>query len=140
MRLILEGCDGTGKTTLSRQIAEENGLNLIKLNNHAKNDVENHLKMLKVDNYVMDRSFISEWVYESLGNDGDKLAFSTVELLIDYCKHLDIQIIVLRQPTDVLLERLKERGDEEDWLLENLEEIQERYDFIAEHFELEREV
>lgn len=68
--IIIEGCDKTGKTTLSKLIVEKLGYNYIKCSQPVKpafeeyNDLLNNLDKSK--NYVIDRFIYGEFVYGPL--------------------------------------------------------------------------
>lgn len=94
MIVILEGADGSGKTTLAKTLVNW-GYN--KLNVPAKEDVDAYSKYLVYGHdsqiFIADRSFISDLVYRSVDNkevgtlDFYQIALIlTTKIKIIYCK------------------------------------------------------
>lgn len=63
MRIVIEGIDGIGKTTLARQLASIHNLTLIHLTNETVNNAEMFDTLLHGDNWVMDRGMYGQFVY-----------------------------------------------------------------------------
>lgn len=88
MLIILEGIDGSGKTTLSKKLSEKYKLPVIKFS-YPKNDEEKnnmflqYLKILYNNNFklILDRSWISEIVYGNIMRDSCVLSDFQVEFL-----------------------------------------------------------
>lgn len=74
MRIILEGCDGTGKTTLAKFLSEKTGMKIVKLSQPKTDDpFQEHLELFDPespkyvgDNIILDRCWISECIYGPL--------------------------------------------------------------------------
>ena len=71
MRIILEGCDGTGKSTLAKFLAEKTGMKIVKLSQPKTDDpFQEYIELFDPespkyvgDNIILDRCWISEMVY-----------------------------------------------------------------------------
>jgi thymidylate kinase len=63
MRIILEGVDGIGKSTICKKLSEKFGMSIIHNRADTDNSVEYYAQLLTVPNLIQDRSYVSEEVY-----------------------------------------------------------------------------
>ena len=104
-KVIIEGPEGAGKSTLVNYIIENCGLtNIVHSNNLTKNDFEYHLGLLTSDNYaVYDRFNLGEIVYPTIFNEKPKMTL--------WPKEQEILEDILKQYIDLFPE--KEEHDDE---------------------------
>lgn len=108
MRIIIEGCDGTGKTTLVNGLAKEFNLGKIHISNKDPNDLDFYYQFLRKDDVIFDRNLIGEMIYPKIFNRPQKLKEYELDYLIAKAKELDIKIIVLTAAIDTINFRLKQ--------------------------------
>lgn len=69
VKIILEGCDGTGKSTLAKRLADIHQLKIVSFSYPKTEDEKKHMVemyedfLMNNDDCIMDRSWYSEMVY-----------------------------------------------------------------------------
>lgn len=92
MRLIIEGADGAGKSTLAKALGEHYGLRVIHLKGTDPMDYEFCHQLYRMNNVIFDRSFFSEKVYSKFYKLPSRLSeFETKKLFLEI---EDFQVIV----------------------------------------------
>jgi thymidylate kinase len=134
MRIIVEGADGTGKTTLVKELAKKYNLDSLNINRYDPNNFNFYLETLKKTNVIFDRHFIGEMIYPSIFNRKGNLKRKDFEWLLDYCKENDIKIIILYKEKNVLKKRQKLNEYPE--VLNNILKINEKFIEIAHNYEI----
>lgn len=128
MNIILEGCDGVGKSTLAEALAHRIGADVVHLTRYSPCDVKSCMSRI-VSNvpYVMDRSYISELVYSKVFNRACVLSEADVEdLRYNSALHNVLEIILVCDK-DELHRRLVERNNEGPEIMDNVLRIQDAY-------------
>lgn len=134
MRVILDGCDGIGKTTLANFLEKEKHLNIRHSTASTKNDLQYHVDLIKEDNIVCDRFNLDEIVYPIVYNRESKMTWHEQITLMNFCSDLSaIYIIFYASNFEDLKERLYTRGDTEQ-VLENAEKINILFIMLADIF------
>lgn len=128
--IIVEGIDGTGKTSLAERM-KESGFESYHLTYEEKSE-EGYLKMLNKNTatLILDRSFISELVYGPILRNTCKINLRQTKNIIQQYRKAGTKVIYLKSNK---LELLKRRGgDEEDIEMLNLyfEKLNSRYDMV----------
>lgn len=137
MKIILEGVDGAGKTTLAKILAEKYGLDIAHCTQHDAADYDFYRQTLRKENIIWDRHTIGELIYPKVFNRKQKLSSEDARLVMHYAKEENVKILVLTADMDVLLERLNSRQPEENPLImENLDYIDNQFKFFAKEFRL----
>lgn len=137
--VVIEGCDGTGKTTLARRLTGKHGFSFI----HATRTPDHldlttrYLHMLDTDSrLVMDRSFVSELVYGPLQRGRSRLTWAQVLDLAEAVTQRNGAFIHLTAPVDVVHARLLLRdgeADEPDILTGLLAAYERAFHTLADH-------
>lgn len=111
MKVIIEGCDGVGKTTLATMMADA-------LNGRVEHDSEpktydEYMQRLNQSGIVIfDRFFLGQFVYNK--QNERKMTRQELFKLINYCSsRKDILLIYLEMDTNKLLDRLTSRSKKE---------------------------
>ena len=76
--VILDGCDGTGKTTLAKIIAAKYGWDICHCTGDDPKDYEFYRQTGKKQNVVWDRHTIGELIYPTVFNRKPELATAAV--------------------------------------------------------------
>lgn len=112
MRVILDGCDGTGKTTIAERLANRYGCNVIRLTYAGDRSVKAYYQMMSVDNVVHDRSFISEIIYPKYFGRISRLEPNCEGYLHNLIEHFSIRPFILTASSETIKKRIMTRGDE----------------------------
>lgn len=128
MNIILEGCDGVGKSTLAEAIAHRIGADVVHLTRYSPCDVKSCMsRIVSSVPYVMDRSYISELVYSKVFNRTCALSEADVtELRYNISLHNVLEIILVCDKTE-LTRRLVARNNEGPEIMDNVLHIQDAY-------------
>jgi len=137
--VVIEGCDGTGKTTLARRLTGEHGFSHV----HATRTPDHldlttrYLHILDTDNrLVMDRSFVSELVYGPLQRGRSRLTWAQVLDLAEAVTQRTGVFIHLTAPADIVHARLLLRdgqGDAPDALTALLAAYERAFRTLTDH-------
>lgn len=112
MRLILEGPDCAGKSTMAKELAERLRLDIIKSTYYGPKTSDAYRERLACQDVVIDRCWISEVIYSKyFGYDPDVDDF-TDRMLTDICVKQNIPIVVMLPPIDIIIQRMMCRGDD----------------------------
>lgn len=124
MLILLEGADGSGKTTLCKQL-KEFGFNVADPVDRADTNLyEQWLKLINKGDAIIDRSFITELVYRTVdGKETGDLNLEQMCYLLKYCK-------VILCETDSAFEDSIKRGEDNITDKETATKIKDAYKLI----------
>ena len=124
MLVLLEGADGSGKTTLCKQL-KEFGFNVAApVDRVEPKPYEEWIKLINKGDAIVDRSFITELVYRAVdGKETGNLTLEQMCYLLKYCK------IILCE-TDSAFEDSIKRGEDNITDKETATKIKDAYKLI----------
>ena len=134
MKIILEGVDGAGKTTLAKILAEKYGLDICHCTQYDAADYNFYRQTLRKDNVVWDRHTLGELIYPKIFNRKQQIGTEDARLVMHYAKEEGVKIFVLTADIATLYERLNARGNEDSRIYENIDRIDSRFKFYAEQY------
>lgn len=134
MRIILEGADGTGKTTLANILADKYGLDVCHCTQHDPGDYEFYNTTIRKNNVVWDRHTIGELIYPKIFDRPAQIGCEDARIVIWNAKQLGVKIFVLTEDPVLLKQRLFTRGGEDPRILHNIESINNDFIFYAENY------
>lgn len=134
MRIILEGVDGAGKTTLAKILAEKYGLDICHCTQYDAADYDFYRQTVRKENVVWDRHTIGELIYPTIFDRKQQISTEDVRLVIHYAKEAGAKIFVLTTDMDVIYRRLNERGNEDFRIYENVDYIDNLFRFYADQY------
>lgn len=113
MLYILEGCDGTGKSTLAAQLSKLLDAEIIHCTKDTPNTVEFFSAIVasaKDKNIIADRFCYGQYVYQQLEDRplGDYENLNLFETILLTCK---TKVILVDAATDVIVDRLQARNE-----------------------------
>lgn len=136
MRIIIEGADGTGKTTLAKIYAEKYGLDICHCTQYDPTDYDFYKHTMRKNNVVWDRHTIGELIYPTIFNRQTSLGTEGVRLILAYGKELGAKIMVLTANIDIIKNRLKGRGGEDEKILNNIVWIDKQFKYFANQYNI----
>lgn len=137
MKIILEGVDGAGKTTLARILADKYGLDIAHCTQHDAADYDFYRQTLRKENIVWDRHTLGELIYPKVFDRKQQIGTEDARILMHYAKQENAKVLVLTADMTVLRERLSNRKEPENPLImNNLDYIDQQFRFYAGQFDL----
>lgn len=109
MRIIIEGVDRIGKTTLAKKIAKKYKLDYVHMNIDDPKDLKFYKQTLRKTNVIYDRHFIGEMIYPSVFNRKKQLSVEEFEKLMQFCYGEEIKVIILYSDDHELLNKRMRR-------------------------------
>lgn len=134
MNLILEGCDGVGKTTIAKKLAEKHGCDILHMTRWGPKNFISYLDRYNQNGIISDRSFISECVYSDVFKRHRELTEGQIDTLIGYLRASNFTTVVLNLDTSEIINRLTARNDESFEIVKNVSEISKAYVDFAEKY------
>ena len=133
MKIILEGPDGAGKTTLANQLMEKYGAKYFHSSSKTENTQDYHIDLLfNEGNVVYDRFFIGEYVYSAVFDRQCKLNNHDLLFLSSLADSQKCLIVVLYTSNVYsIFNRLNHRGGESKAIIDNLVEINSMFKLIG---------
>lgn len=136
MKIILEGCDGTGKSTLAKLLADKYGLDICHCTQSDPADYDFYKQTARKDNVVWDRHTLGELIYPFVFNREYKISPEAARLVILYAKEAGAKIFVLTSDIEEIKRRLTARASEDDRILERIDWIDQEFRKYAEIFNI----
>lgn len=135
MKIIIEGCDGTGKTTLAKKLARKYKCDVIHMTNKDPKDFNFYSQSLRKTKAIYDRNFLSEMIYPKVfKRNGSAITEQEFKLLLKQARDEDILIVILTASRYDILTRLKERTNEPEEILKKYVWIDKQYRKIAKKY------
>lgn len=136
MKIILEGCDGTGKTTLAKILADRYGLDICHCTQDDPGDYEFYRQTLRKENVIWDRHTLGELIYPKVFGRDQKISSEDARLLMHYAKEEGVTVLVLTTDIESIHDRVDARGDEDGRICGRLAKIDEQFKRYAEEFRI----
>jgi thymidylate kinase len=110
--IILEGCDGTGKSTIAKNLANILDARIIHCTKETPNDFDFFREIIinaQDTNIIADRFCYGQFVYQNI----EERNLSEFELEVLECLMLrgNVKLIHVKAPIDVIEKRLAERNE-----------------------------
>jgi thymidylate kinase len=134
VRIIVEGADGTGKSTVVNYLAKKYQCDVVHLTAWGSRKIADYNDKLALDNVILDRSFLSEMVYKAADGLCPAISFTALDNLMEAVDDKGWKIIILTAPNEELKRRLRERGDEDDNIIQNINLINTLYQIYGTHY------
>lgn len=136
MRIIVEGADGTGKTTVVNHLAKKYNCDVIHMTAWGSRKVEDYVDKLHLNNVVSDRSFLSEMVYKAAFGLRSQISFTSLDTLMGEVLCQGWKIVILTAPQNILKNRLEKRANEDDEIVQNIGLIDTLYKHYGIHYDI----
>lgn len=112
MLVVLEGCDGAGKSTLAEFLAKLLNADIVHCTAETPNDYGffyNIIEVAKTRNIIADRFCYGQFVYQE--KDERKLSKSALRMLETRMLEANSKVILVTAPEDIIIARLASRGE-----------------------------
>lgn len=136
MKIIIEGCDGTGKSTLAKILADRYGLDICHCTQDDPGDYEFYRQTLRKENVIWDRHTIGELIYPKIFGRKQKIGVEDARLLMHHAKEGGVKVLVLTADVVSILDRIDARGNEDERVYDNLAKINYLFKKYARKFHL----
>lgn len=136
MKIVLEGCDGTGKTTLAIKLSNIYRLDVCHCTQYDPSDFLFYQQTLRKENIVWDRHTIGELIYPRVFNREQKVTEEEVMEIIEYGKKIGARFFVLTADNALIKKRLETRGGENKLILDNIDFINSEFVSYAHKFNI----
>ena len=136
MKIILEGCDGTGKSTLAKLLADKYGLDICHCTQNDPADYDFYLQTARKENIVWDRHSIGELIYPWVFGREAKTSPELVRLALMYAREAGTKIFILTTDIDEIKRRLTARGTEDPRILDRIVWINKEFLHFANIFDI----
>jgi broad-specificity NMP kinase len=115
MITIIEGSDGTGKTTFARKLADQRNADYLHASHPtSSNWVEEYIRPIKSHNLVLDRWHVGEIVWPFIYGRSSLFDEQTFDQCNWELAKLGAQLIVLTRSEDAIADELLSRGEEKE--------------------------
>ena len=131
LKIIIEGADGSGKSTYARNLAQKHNLSYVDMRGKDPMTFEFCFNTLDKTNVVWDRHFLSERIYSKFYGLPCRLTKGQERTLVQKCKDNGIDIIIMIPKEHLLLD-----SEDED-SKERHHELVQAYKDIATEYNLE---
>lgn len=112
MRIAIDGCDGTGKSSVVEKLANKFNCNICRLTYKGDRSLNAYINFLNCENVVHDRTFLSEIIYPKYFGRTCKLEDALCDALYRFTKNVNVNTFILTASDETLRERVSKRGDE----------------------------
>jgi broad-specificity NMP kinase len=120
MRVMIDGCDGTGKTSVCEKLANMLGCNIVRLTHGGDRNFKAYSEAIIPDNMVHDRTFLSEIIYPKYFGRAPRLMNCSIPALYSLLEQYEAKVFILTADNNEIRKRLIKRGDE---FISNLEHV-----------------
>ncbi len=135
MRIAIDGCDGTGKSTVAEKLANKLKCNIVHLTHKGSRSVFSYQEFMRCNDVVHDRTFISEIIYPKYFNRKSELSEEDAEQLFYRMRFHRIKVFILTASIEAISERIDVRGDEFITDVDKFKKINDEYLKIANEHE-----
>ena len=129
MKIVIEGCDGVGKTSVVNMLAKKYGCDVVHMTGDDPKDCEFYHQSLRKNNVIYDRNVIGEMVYPRIFGRQRELSHEQLADIINM--HKDVHFFVLTANPVTIQMRLSTRGTECPEILNSLDYINAKFKVLA---------
>jgi len=135
MKIILEGCDGTGKTTLAKVLADKYSLDICHCTAYDPTDFDFYKQTARKENVIWDRHTIGELIYPEVFDREGQMSPEDVRIVLGYFRENGGKIFILTADNNIIKERLSSRSiSEASKIVNQIEFINNKFKFYAKQF------
>lgn len=134
MLLILEGPDGSGKTSLANKLSKQTGYNILHFSKPETEEEKDRMyemyeELIVCNRYaILDRSWYSEMVYGAVMRDSSYISFDEMYQLEQILADIGALIIYCTGPREVLWRRCTKRGEDYITSMNKFNQIYDKYE------------
>ena len=125
--IILEGCDGVGKTTVAKLLADIYNMDICHCTAEDPADYDFYRNTARKKNVIWDRHTIGELIYPEVFHRKPQIGPEDARLALAYGRKNGTKVIVLNADTHVIRNRLRARGNECEEVMNHLDYIHDKF-------------
>lgn len=125
--LIIEGCDGTGKTTIATILAELYHMDICHCTAEDPADYDFYRNTARKKNVIWDRHTVGELIYPKVFKREAQIGPEDARLALAYGRENGTKAVILTADLKVIEDRLEHRGNECFEVWDNLEFIHNEF-------------
>lgn len=133
MKIILEGCDGTGKTTLAKLLAEKYNLDICHCTADDPSDFDFYKNTARKENVIWDRHTIGELIYSKVFDRKCRIGSEDARIALAYARENGGKVFVLTANIEDITERLWQKNEKIE-IINNIKWIDDEFKFYAKMF------
>lgn len=135
MKIVIEGCDGTGKTSVAKILAEKYGCDIVHMTGNDPKDYEFYNQSLRKEQVVYDRNVLGEFVYPYVFGRQKEVQYSELNTLMHFRRSIGVHFFVLTANRETCKRRLIEK-DEDIKIIQNIDYILAKFKTLAFEFNI----
>lgn len=118
MNIVIEGCDGTGKSSIAKHLCEKLGLQY--WHESQPRTFDEYKQMLEYGGFVFDRFCFGQFVYNT--ENQRKMSFDELKTLVrEVFPATETVFIYVDAHTDTIIKRLLQRGEGTEAIMHEME-------------------
>lgn len=134
MKIVLEGCDGAGKTSIANILAKKYGCDVVHMTGEDPKDFIFYDQSLRKENVIYDRNVLGERVYPQVFKRPYELSEKQLVNILD--RHEDVHFFVITAGHRTMLNRIKDRGNEDQRIIEGIPFIDAMFITLAKQYNI----
>ena len=135
MKIVIEGCDGTGKTSVAKILAEKYGCDIVHMTGNDPRDYQFYYQSLRKEQVVYDRNVLGEFVYPYVFGRQKEVRYGKLNRLMYFCRNNGVYFFVLTANRETCKLRLIEK-DEDIRIIRNIDYILAKFRALAFEYDI----
>lgn len=127
IRLIIEGIDGSGKTTLSEFLAKKYGLEYGHASSLTENDFKWHKKNIAKDKIIWDRYHLGEMIWPFVFGRNPKMNEKEFNKLLKYMEKKGVILMITQPDIKIARSRVLKRDANDTFDIKKMQLANERF-------------
>lgn len=128
MKIILEGCEGVGKTTFAQKLIIKYDLDYVHITNKDPNDYQFYKQTMRKEDVIYDRHLLGEMIYPKIYNRKGNLNTRQLKKLLKFARKEKVHILILTTDLEIVQQRVAMRNKyKPDFIINALPKIHKEF-------------